>query len=170
MPGALLCTHTKGSTMKKKVIRAILGVGIFCSALGAQSLLSRAAALPSSPGCGLGSKAGLLCQIDSNGCEVWQGFDPINRCNTGGNTDGTFMQVMHEVLPIPNDGQPHPFGGFVGNGSVGNSAYATLFCSTNGQQELYRGVIHPNDVHNCPTGFAFLSMCGSSTACSQYTQ
>jgi hypothetical protein len=144
---------------RKRFTTALLGVSIFCSALAAQSLLSKAAATPPSPGCGYGATAGTLCQVNSDGCEVWQGINAINTCNTG--TGSQHMWVFHEILPTAT-------GQFRGVGSSGNSAYATLWCSDNGQRSVLAGLIHPNDVIRCPT-FALRSVCGYAAACGAYT-
>ena len=144
---------------RKPLISALLGAGIFCAALAAQSLLSRAAALPPSPGCGMGATAGVLCQVNSDGCELLQGISGLNSCNTG--TGSTHMYVAHDILSIST-------GQFCGAGSSGNSAYASLFCSDGTKIVLSGGAIHPNETFSCPN-FPLLSVCGNAIACASYT-
>src|SRR4051812_28002740 len=113
--------------------RAALGIAVACTVL----VLGRSISMASDPLCSAGSNSGTVCYIDSNGCEIQQGIGQSNFCNSGGRPDGGIVIVQHVANDNGGDGAL-PGGQFPLFASSGASAYATLYCSSNGQAAAFR--------------------------------
>lgn len=92
--------------------------------------------------------------IDRDGCQVVDGYNQINRCNSAARGDGKTFTVTHSDVR------------FVTSGTANTSAYASMYCSFG--TALHQGAITTGQTLDCNNGevdYARKSFCGSAPAC-----